>query len=135
MDLENNGASLPSSDASIADRVAPEPLDSAGDVLAVEDISFVLEEPAFQVHFQNDNGQTQVTVEGDDQDQFLFDLTHAFKETVVRFSPTFTSILSSVCHSQKSAYISVSQFNFGNCIVYLSYLLFALVSGGSSRRP
>nr|PNR57530.1 hypothetical protein PHYPA_004524 [Physcomitrium patens] len=83
MDLENNGASLPSSDASIADRVAPEPLDSAGDVLAVEDISFVLEEPAFQVHFQNDNGQTQVTVEGDDQDQFLFDLTHAFKETVV----------------------------------------------------
>jgi hypothetical protein len=84
LDLENNGPSLPSSDASVAENVAPEPAEAAEDVLPP-----VIEEPAFQISFQNENGQTEVTVEGVDQDMLLFDLTLAFKETGVRSAYTF----------------------------------------------
>lgn len=83
MDLENNGASLPSSDASIAEKVAPEPLERTEVVIPLEDAVPQFEEPEFQVYFQNDNGQTEVTVEGVDQDNLLFDLTLAFNETGV----------------------------------------------------
>lgn len=83
MDLENNGASLPSSDASIAEKVAPEPLESSEAVVPCEDAIPHFEEPDFQVHFQIENGQTEVTVEGVDQDNLLFDLTLAFNDTGV----------------------------------------------------
>ncbi|KAG0580342.1 hypothetical protein KC19_4G166300 [Ceratodon purpureus] len=83
MDLENNGASLPSSDASLAEKVAPEPLESDEAHLPFEDAVPEFEEPGFQVYFENDNGQTEVTVEGVDQEMLLFDLTLAFNETGV----------------------------------------------------
>lgn len=83
LDLENNGPSLPSSDASVAENVVPEPAEAAEDVLPLENAAPVIEEPAFQIFFQNENEQTEVTVEGVDQDMLLFDLTLAFKETGV----------------------------------------------------
>lgn len=92
MDLENNGASLPSSDASIAEKVAPEPLESSEVVIPYEDAVPQFQVPDFQVHFQNDNGQTEVTVEGADQEMLLFDLTLAFNETGVRSAHTFELI-------------------------------------------
>lgn len=84
MDLENNDTSLSSSDASMAEKVSPEPLEHAETVVSTEAIHIGNEEPAFQVYFQNDDGQTEVTVEGVDQDLLLFDLTLAFNETGVR---------------------------------------------------
>lgn len=89
MDLEDNGTSLPSSDGSMAEKVAPQPPKATGDVLPLEDDASVFEEPAFQVYFHNDNGQTEVTVEGSDQEMLLFDLTLAFKETGIRSAHTF----------------------------------------------
>lgn len=89
LDLENNGPSLPSSDASMVDNVAPEPAEDPEDVNPLEDVASDLEEPVFLVSFQNENGQTEVTVEGVDQDMLLFDLTLAFKETGVRSAYTF----------------------------------------------
>lgn len=80
---------MPSSDASVAENVAPEPAEAAEDVLPLEDAAPVIEEPAFQIFFQNENEQTEVTVEGVDQDMLLFDLTLAFKETGVRSAYTF----------------------------------------------
>ena len=96
MDLEDNGASLPSSDASLAEKVAPEPLESDEVHLPFEDAVPDFEEPAFQIYFQNDNGLTEVTVEGVDQEMLLFDLTLAFNETGVRSSHTSVLISSSV---------------------------------------
>lgn len=77
----------------MVENVAPEPAEAAEDVLPLEDVASVLEEPVFQVSFQNENGQTEVTVEGVDQDMLLFDLTLAFKETCVRSVHTFFLIL------------------------------------------
>lgn len=89
MDLKNSGAPLPSSDASTIVTSAPEPVEAAEDVLPLDDVAPVFEEPMFQVSFLNENGQTEVTVEGHDQDMLLFDLTLAFKETGVRSAYTF----------------------------------------------
>lgn len=83
MDLENNDTSLPSSEASMAERVAPEPLESDEAVFSTEEVVSDYEQPAFKVFFQIDNGQTEVTVEGVDQEMLLFDLTQAFYETGV----------------------------------------------------
>lgn len=84
MDPRNNDTSLSSSDASMADKVAPEPLEHVEAVVPMADTNIGNEEPTFQVYFQNDDGQTEVTVEGVDQDMLLFDLTLAFNETGVR---------------------------------------------------
>ena len=73
----------------MVDNVAPEPAEDPEDVNPLEDVASDLEEPVFLVSFQNENGQTEVTVEGVDQDMLLFDLTLAFKETGVRSAYTF----------------------------------------------
>ena len=123
LDLENNGASLPSSDASMTENVAPEPepveaaedvlpLEDVEDVLPVEDVVPVLEEPTFRVSFQNENGQTEVTVEGVDQDMLLFDLTLAFKESGVRSAYTSLLILPLfVCCVRKMIRVFVTQLS------------------------
>lgn len=118
MDLENNGASLPSSDASIAEKVAPEPLESSPVVIPFEDANPHFEEPDFQVYFQNDNGQTEVTVEGVDQDMLLFDLTLAFNETSVRSAHTFELITPRcVCCVRNNAFcFETSIFIYGSRI-------------------
>lgn len=107
MDLENNGASLPSSDASIAEKVAPEPLESSEAVVPFEDAIPHFEEPDFQVHFQIENGQTEVTVEGVDQDNLLFDLTLAFNDSGVRSAHTLRHLHVVIGKSHSVVYIPV----------------------------
>lgn len=87
MDAENKGTSLPSSDGSIGERVVPEPVSSTEAPVLMEASTSGSEEPVFQVDFHIENGQTEVTVEGADQEMLLFDLTLAFNETGVRFVP------------------------------------------------
>ncbi|XP_024374536.1 uncharacterized protein [Physcomitrium patens] len=79
----NLETSLSPRDASIAEKVAPEPLDSTEFVLSTEGTVIDFEEPGFQVSFQVDNGQTEVTVMGAEQEMLLFDITFAFNETGV----------------------------------------------------
>lgn len=85
----NLETSLSPRDASIAEKVAPEPLDSTEFVLSTEGTVIDFEEPGFQVSFQVDNGQTEVTVMGAEQEMLLFDITFAFNETGVRSTHTF----------------------------------------------
>lgn len=110
MDLENNDASLPSSNASLAEKVAPEPLEADELHLLFEDAVPDFEEPAFQVYFQNDNGQTEVTVEGVDQEMLLFDLTLAFNESGVRSPHSFVLISPwCLCDVRRMMHVLVSQ--------------------------
>lgn len=92
MDVEKNGASFQSSDGSIGERVAPEPASSTEAPVLMEASTSGNEEPVFHVDFHIENGQTEVTVEGADQEMLLFDLTLAFNETGVRFAPYLLSL-------------------------------------------
>jgi hypothetical protein len=89
MHLENNGVSLPSSNCSFEEQVAPDPLESAVVECSNEehtnDSSL---QSNFRVYFKNDTLQTEVTVEGTDQDMLLFDISLGFNETGVRYRPS-----------------------------------------------
>lgn len=102
MNAEKNGASLPSSDGLIGERVAPEPASSTEAPVLMEASTSGNEEPVFQVDFHIENGQTEVTVEGADQEMLLFDLTLAFNETGVRFAPHLLSLCIFVEFSSKN---------------------------------
>ena len=88
MSLGNTGASLPSSDASIAEKVAPEPPEAD---LSNEASTSGVEEAIFEVTFHNESGRTEVTIQGVDQEMLLFDITLAFNETGVRYEPFFAT--------------------------------------------
>lgn len=91
MNLENNVASVPSSDASIAEKVAPEPLEPPEAELPNEASTSGVEEGIFEVTFHNGSGRTEVTIVGVDQEMLLFDITLAFNETGVRYEPFFAT--------------------------------------------
>jgi len=86
VDLENNGGSLLLSECSFVKKVAPELLEAAAEVQSPKEecISDAPSESSFKVYFKNDISQTEVTVEGVDQDLLLLDISLGFNETGVR---------------------------------------------------
>jgi hypothetical protein len=89
MDSENNGVSLPSSNCSFEEQVAPDPLESAVVECSNEEhTNDSSSQSNFRVYFKNDTLQTEVTVEGIDQDMLLFDISLGFNETGVRYRPS-----------------------------------------------
>ncbi|BBM99623.1 hypothetical protein MPTK1_1g22520 [Marchantia polymorpha subsp. ruderalis] len=56
---------------------------TTSNLLSLKSLSAVESKPSVRVHFKNDNFQTEITIEGEDQDMLLTDITLAFSEAAV----------------------------------------------------